>query len=77
MGIIPVIQCIIMMVYVVIYINVWPIRRLGTTEQYKTMLFLDVIVIVTMLVTKAPWKVFCVLGAIAIKDLFMMWYSSG
>lgn len=69
------IQCIIFIVYVVIYINVWPIYKLGTVEQYKTMLFLDIAVIVLYLITQAPIEVFWVLGVITAKDLFMVFWS--
>lgn len=75
MELIPVIQCIILMVYVIIYINIWPIHKLATSDQYKTMLFLDVVVVVIYLVTDAPIEVFYILGAVTIKDLFMWWYS--
>ncbi len=75
MELIPVIQCIVLMVYVIIYINIWPIHKLGTSDQYKTMLFLDVVIVVIYLVTDAPIQVFYILGAVTIKDLFMWWYS--
>ena len=72
---IPVIQCIIFIVYVVIYVNVWPIYKLGTVEQYTIMLCLDVAVIVLYLITRAPTEVFWVFGVITAKDLFMVFWS--
>ena len=71
----PVIQCAVLMVYVIIYINIWPISKLGTTHQYKNMLFLDIVVIVIYVITKVPIEVYYVFGAITIKDLFMIWLS--
>lgn len=72
MELIPVIQCIIIWTYTVIYINIWPIFKPGTIEQYKAMLFWDVVVIVIMFVTGAPKNVLYILSAVAIKDLVMV-----
>ena len=75
MGLLPVIQCAIIMVYVVIYVEIWPINRPKTRERYKWMSILDGIVIALMLITAAPIKVSLMVGVVLIKDLIMMFIS--
>ena len=75
MGLLPVIQCAIIMVYVVIYVEIWPINRPKTRERYKWMSILDGIVIALMLITAAPIKVSLMLSVVFIKDLIMMFIS--
>lgn len=75
MGIVPVIQCILLMVYTVIYVNIWPIRKSGTAGEYKAMSILSGVMVVIMLITSAPIQVVILFVIILVKDLILMWFS--